>query len=121
MDGTSIATNTLLVPNIPSSFFTYQPALETIKDCFQQFGSIYVFVAMKGFARLMVIYEETQCAMEAKRKLDKTQLRWTESQRDGCETVAVTSIGDVTTDTISGSEQTMELRLYFGQVRHLSS
>ncbi|ORY94105.1 Calcipressin [Syncephalastrum racemosum] len=116
MDGTSIATNTLLVPNIPSSFFTYQAALEAIKDCFQQFGTIYVFVAMKGFARLMIIYEETKCAMEAKRKLDKTSLCWTTtSQQDGCETVHVTSIGGMTTDTIDKNGQTMELRVYFGQ------
>lgn len=74
----SIATNTLLLPDIPPFFFGCDDALLLIHDAFAAFGPIYTFVQMKGFRRLMIIFQETAHAMKAKTTLDKHHVIWKE-------------------------------------------
>ncbi|KAI9267960.1 Calcipressin [Phascolomyces articulosus] len=114
MQSNSIATNTLLMPNIPSSFFNYPTALEHVRAKFDDFGILYAFVAMKGFGRLMIIYEETICAIKARDILDKTILSWEEhSVTDGAG-IAVTNVS-VGEERPNDDRLWVEIRLYYGQ------
>lgn len=74
----SIATNTLLIPDIPTCFYGCDDAMLLIHDAFAEFGPIYTFVQMKGFRRLMIIFQETVHAMKAKNTLDKHFIIWKE-------------------------------------------
>lgn len=114
VNGQSIATNTLLMPNVPRCFFSDPSILQDVRAKFEDFGTLYAFVAMKGFARLMIIYEETECAMRAKRILDKTTLSWEETP-DAITLISLGEGNDAGRSTFN-DEQTMQVRLYFGQV-----
>ncbi|KAI9491070.1 Calcipressin-domain-containing protein [Zychaea mexicana] len=114
MQANSIATNTLLMPNVPSVFFTYPIALEHVRAKFEDFGILYAFVAMKGFGRLMIIYEETACAIKARGVLDKVHMSWRELITDsGKIEVTDVSIGEEVQAT--QDRPGMEVRLYYGQ------
>lgn len=108
----SIATNTLLLPDIPLSFFGCDDALLLIHDTFAAFGPIYTFVQMKGFRRLMIIFQETAHAMKAKTVLDKHHLLWRE-RTPFPEIIAL--VKDCDKATLDG-KQDLLLRVYYGQV-----
>jgi hypothetical protein len=109
----SIATNTLLIPSIPLCFFGCDDAMLLIHDTFATFGPIYTFVQMKGFRRLMIIFQETVHAIKAKTELDKHVIIWKERQ----------PFPEIITLTQNDPDQTWEgnqvlkLRVYYGQVR----
>ncbi|KAI8074170.1 Calcipressin-domain-containing protein [Gongronella butleri] len=75
---TTIATNTLIIPDIPKVFLTSTAALETIRSQCAAFGTLHQFIPMKSFGRLMVIYCETQRALAAKTAMDRAHVYWTE-------------------------------------------
>ncbi|ORX62729.1 hypothetical protein DM01DRAFT_1330859 [Hesseltinella vesiculosa] len=74
---TTIATNTLIIPDIPSLFFTSDMAMTTIEAQCASFGDLHRFIPMKGFGRFMVIYKDTQRAMAAKNTIDRAHVYWT--------------------------------------------
>lgn len=114
--GQSIATNTLLVPDIPRSFFSSKTALDKMKTIFEQFGPIYAFIVMKGFGRFMIIYEGTANAMKAKESLDMSMLYWLERQVPDGE-VSVEQVRVSKDSTVENSlNQKRLLRVYYGQV-----
>lgn len=114
MDSNSIATNTLLMPNIPALFFEYPASLAFLRSTFEKYGNLHAFVAMKGFRRLMIIYDETLCSVDAHDSLDKKTLLWTQPSstsesiylyiKDAGECVDVPGLDD------------MQIRIYYGQV-----
>lgn len=108
----SIATNTLLIPDIPPCFFGCDDAMLLIHDSFAEFGPIYTFVQMKGFRRLMIIFQETVQAMKAKTTLDKRVVIWKE-RKPFPKIVTLTNIQEG--DTWEGN-QVFTLRVYYGQV-----
>lgn len=97
----SIATNTLLCPNIPSEFFVCDQALLTLHDACAKFGPIYTFVPMKTFRRIMIIFQETLHALQAKTELDRLTLHW----EDSLENIGFDQTGS----------ENWTLRLYYGQ------
>ncbi|KAI8098586.1 Calcipressin-domain-containing protein [Halteromyces radiatus] len=109
----SIATNTLVIPNIPKLFFTSQDAIDTIRSMWEDFGELHQMIPMKGFRRLMVIYLDTQHAIAAKNYMDHRILYWQEIDNTmhivGLET---TSDKDISNDL---PLYEMEARVYFGQ------
>ncbi|KAI8142456.1 Calcipressin [Fennellomyces sp. T-0311] len=112
MQANSIATNTLLMPNVPSTLFNYPISLEQVRVRFDDVGVLYAFVAMKGFGRLMIIYEETAAAIKARETIDKTILSWQEHSESSGVTVTDINIGN---DIPSDRRPWMEIRLYYGQ------
>ncbi|RCH91782.1 carbohydrate-binding module 1 protein [Rhizopus azygosporus] len=100
----SIATNTLLIPNIPDCFFGCDEAMLTIHDACAYYGPLYTFVPMKTFRRIMVIYQETEHAMKAKAELDKSTVVWKNGPKD------ITIKKGDTSETNSRI-----LRFYYGQ------
>lgn len=115
---TSIATNTLIIPNIPRCFFNSQETLKTIRQQWEAYGSLCQFIPMKGFLRLMIIYMETQCAIAAKAAMDRTTLYWTIDEQQ------LVDIQGLSHDNIDKNQNdslhTMEVRVYFGQVSYLN-
>ncbi|KAF7729329.1 carbohydrate-binding module 1 protein [Apophysomyces ossiformis] len=105
----SVATNTLLVPNVPRPFFSCPSAMKLIKSKFEQFGTVHDFIAMKGFARLMIVYEETMAAMAAKEAMDKTMLLW---KMVGEEINLLSLDNEMALDE---STMSMAIRIYYGQ------
>lgn len=60
-----IRTNTLAVTPLPRSFF--QPViLELLRAHFSSFGAINQWVPLPGFARIIIVYEQEECAENAK-------------------------------------------------------
>ncbi|KAG2227114.1 hypothetical protein INT45_003844 [Circinella minor] len=114
MHSKSIATNTLLMPNVPSSFFNYPTALEHVRSKFDDFGILYAFVAMKGFGRLMIIYEETACAIKARDTIDKMILSWEERTMKDDSGIEVFNV-NIVEEKPSNDQLWMEIRLYYGQ------
>lgn len=127
---TSIATNTLIIPNIPHSFFLSDDALETIRSQWATFGQLHQLIPMKGFGRLMVIYLDTQCAITAKKYMDQASLYWIEDYDASNNKKTAHIVGLRTVDgsadstelinnvsTLTDSVYEMEVRVYFGQVR----
>ncbi|KAI8087049.1 Calcipressin-domain-containing protein [Gilbertella persicaria] len=111
----SIATNTLLVPDVPLCFFGCDDAMLTIHDAFAKFGLLYTFVPMKGFRRLMIIYQETTHALEAKKTLNHSILAW--KQREPFPEIlelAEKNI-DLKKDWQNQGKQVFDIRVYFGQ------
>ncbi|KAI7881191.1 Calcipressin [Lichtheimia hyalospora FSU 10163] len=113
MDGYSIATNTLLMPNIPALFFDYPAALAFLRSTFEQHGSLHAFIAMKGFRRLMIIYEETLCAVNAHDSLDKDTLLWSHPSTES-EPIHLYIKAPGEQACIPGTHD-MQIRLYYGQ------
>jgi hypothetical protein len=113
----TIATNTITIPNIPKEFFESPHVFEDLQNFLQVYGPLHTFVAIKGFARIMAVYEETQSAIEAKDELDKTQVLWRQT-RDLTDVELVQFISDHDQQPISHSNDIHNflLRLYFGQV-----
>lgn len=72
-----IATNTLLVTNIPKHTFNAS-ALSHLQAHFEQFGPLERFIPLKSFARCMIIYSATEDAVEAKGATDRTIVLSTE-------------------------------------------
>lgn len=114
MDGHSIATNTLLMPNIPALFFEYPASLDFLRSTFEQHGSLHAFIAMKGFRRLMIIYDETLCAVNALESLDKKTLLWNPPSTTSNTIQLYIKDADEHVD-IPGIDG-MQIRLYYGQV-----
>lgn len=108
----SIATNTLLIPDIPLCFFGCDDAMLMIHDAFSAFGPLYTFVQMKGFCRLMIVFQETEHAMKAKTTLDKHYIIWKE-RKPFPEIVTITNEKDEETWQ---DYEILELRVYYGQV-----
>lgn len=126
MNGYTVATNTLLMPNVPAIFFQNPTVISTIRQHFESFGDLYTFVVIKGFRRLMIVYNETSSAVKARDFLDRRMLSWT--------TVDHSIVEDLSLDYISSSMgcqaqqqppssplpgrryEDMIVRLYFGQV-----
>lgn len=100
-------------------FFDSPSVFEDLRNCLQVYGSLHTFVAIKGFARIMAVFEETQSAILAKNELDKTEIGWVkdpqQSQihlvRFGSEDGSHTAHDDV---------HCFLLRLYYGQVSPLT-
>jgi hypothetical protein len=112
----SIATNTLLIPEIPLCFFGCDNAMLTIYDAFAEFGPIYTFVPMKGFRRLMIVFQETVHAMQAKKSLDRHSLVWKE-KKPFPGIITLTKLENEQDKAVWEQYQLFELRVYFGQVR----
>lgn len=109
----SIATNTLLIPDIPKCFFGCDDAMLLLHDAFAEFGPIFTFVPMKGFRRIMIIYQETVHALKAKKDLDKHVVIYKDRVNDFPEIVTLS-------DPSSWSDTDYDvflLRVYFGQVK----
>ena len=117
MQSKSIATNTLLMPNIPSSFFNYPMALEHVRTKFDDFGILYAFVAMKGFGRLMIIYEETACAIKARDTVDNLILSWEERTMEDDSGIEVFNVS-IDKEKPDSDRLCMKIRLYYGQVSY---
>ncbi|KAI9310696.1 Calcipressin-domain-containing protein [Dichotomocladium elegans] len=116
MQAQSIATNTLLMPNIPLCFFENPTALETLRAKFNEFGAIYAFVAMKGFRRFMIVYEETLCAKNARDALDTQWLVWTEQPSSTTMGGLIVNEVRILSAVQPGSiTKHMRIRLYYGQ------
>ncbi|CDH58255.1 predicted protein [Lichtheimia corymbifera JMRC:FSU:9682] len=113
MDSRSIATNTLLMPNIPALFFEYPASLDFLRSTFEQHGSLHAFIAMKGFRRLMIIYDETLCAVNALESLDKKTLLWSPPSTTSKTIQLYIKDADERVD-IPGIDG-MQIRLYYGQ------
>ncbi|KAG0168914.1 hypothetical protein DFQ30_004170 [Apophysomyces sp. BC1015] len=105
----SVATNTLLVPNVPRPFFFCPSALTLIRNKFEEYGAVHDFIAMKGFGRLMIIYEETMSAMAAREAMDKTTLLW---KAVGQEVDMLTLDNEM---ELEESMMAMAIRIYYGQ------
>jgi hypothetical protein len=112
----SIATNTLLIPEIPLCFFGCDDAMLMIHDAFAEFGPIYTFVPMKGFRRLMIIFQETAHAMKAKKSLDRHTLVWKEKQPFP-DIITLTILENDQDKAVWEQHRLFELRVYYGQVR----
>ncbi|KAI8981448.1 Calcipressin-domain-containing protein [Pilobolus umbonatus] len=109
----SIATNTLIIPNIPSCFFGCDDAMLLIHDTFVEYGRLYSFVPMKGFRRLMIIYQETASATKAKQDLDKSTLLWQETEPFP----TMISLNKPNSDYVNEDKdyESLEIRVYYGQ------
>ncbi|KAL0078605.1 Calcipressin [Phycomyces blakesleeanus] len=105
----SIATNTLLIPDIPKNFFACSSAMKQIEEKFAEFGTISQFILMKGFGRIMVIYEETMAAIKAKLEIDRATLFWKQEN----ENVEIIAMGKDLENIWNAN--TLEIRIYFGQ------
>lgn len=108
----SIATNTLLIPDVPKSFYGCDDAMLLLHDAFAEFGPLYTFVPMKGFRRIMIIYQETVHALNAKKELDRHVIVYKERVNNFPEIVTLSNEQD-------WNDQDYELfllRVYFGQV-----
>ncbi|KAH8553121.1 Calcipressin-domain-containing protein [Umbelopsis sp. PMI_123] len=118
----TIATNTITIPNIPKEFFESPHVFEDLQNFLQVYGPLHTFVAIKGFARIMAVYEETQSAIEAKDELDKTQVLWRQT-RDLTDVELVQFISDHDQQPISHSNDIHNflLRLYFGQHTNINA
>lgn len=112
----SIATNTLLIPDVPATFFGCDDALLTLHDAFAEFGPIYTFVPMKGFRRLMIIYQETVHAMKAKQALDRHSIVYRE--REPFPEIVTYAKVDSDTEQVwrDAGNVVLQLRVYYGQV-----
>ncbi|KAI8376119.1 Calcipressin [Radiomyces spectabilis] len=97
----SIATNTLLIPDIPKEVFQSPEAICEIRELCATFGDLHQFIAMKSFRRFMVIYEDTLSSMRAKNALDRSWVTWT--------------------DNTCGVLEPLEIRVYYGQHSPLHS
>ncbi|CDH49383.1 predicted protein [Lichtheimia corymbifera JMRC:FSU:9682] len=113
------------MPNVPAIFFQNPTVISTIRQHFESFGDLYTFVVIKGFRRLMIVYNETSSAVKARDFLDRRMLSWT--------TVDHSIVEDLSLDYISSSMgcqaqqqppssplpgrryEDMIVRLYFGQ------
>ncbi|KAI8365533.1 Calcipressin [Blakeslea trispora] len=111
----SIATNTLLIPNVPLCFFGCDDAMLTIHDAFADFGPLYTFVPMKGFRRLMIIYQETIHALQAKKALDHSLLSWKSQEPFPKILGLVTKDSGLETSWQEQDNQVTHIRVYFGQ------
>ena len=105
------------MPNIPSSFFNYPMALEHVRTTFDDFGILYAFVAMKGFGRLMIIYEETTCAIKARNTIDRLILSWEELKMADDSGIEVSNVS-IDQEKPDNDRLWMEIRLYYGQVSY---
>lgn len=112
----SIATNTLLIPDVPANFFGCDDALLILHDAFAEFGPIYTFVPMKGFRRLMIIYQETAHAMKAKQTLDRHSIVYRE--REPFPEIVTYAKVDSDTEQVwrDAGNVVLQLRVYYGQV-----
>lgn len=104
----SIATNTLLIPNIPDLFFSCDQVMLTLHDACAHFGPLYTFVPMKTFRRIMVIFQETAHAIKAKESLDRSVLVWKQNE---LENIAFENATSTNTD----DAERLLLRFYYGQ------
>ncbi|GAN10894.1 calcipressin [Mucor ambiguus] len=111
----SIATNTLLIPDVPAIFFGCDDALLTLHDAFAEFGPIYTFVPMKGFRRLMIIFQETVHAMKAKQALDRHSIVYRE--REPFPEIVTYAKVDNDTEQVwkDAGNVVLQLRVYYGQ------
>jgi hypothetical protein len=113
----SIATNTLTIPDIPKEFFEYPQVFDDLRNFLQMYGPLHTFVAIKGFARIMAVYEETASAIMAKSELDKTEVYWRKSiDSTDIEIVQFIANDEQRPTTLSDDIVHFLLRLYFGQV-----
>lgn len=113
----SIATNTLTIPDIPKEFFECPQVFEDLRNFLQMYGPLHTFVAIKGFARIMAVYEETTSAIVAKSELDKTEVYWRKSiDSTQVEIVQFVADDEQRPPTLSDDFHHFLLRLYFGQV-----
>ncbi|KAI7872428.1 Calcipressin-domain-containing protein [Spinellus fusiger] len=107
----SIATNTLLLPDIPKCLMKCDSSLKSLKVKFEEFGSLSQFIVMKGFGRIMVVYESTAHAMQAKKTMDRETVAWhKETDSDTPHTLVFGQPPDSYL-----LENSFELRLYYGQ------
>lgn len=113
----SIATNTLLIPDIPPCFYGCDDAMLLIHDAFAAFGPLFKFVQMKGFRRLMLIFQETAHAMKAKKALDRHYIIWRERQPFP-EIITFTKEKD---EVKWKDHEFLEIRVYYGQVKKENS
>ncbi|KAI8583866.1 hypothetical protein K450DRAFT_296646 [Umbelopsis ramanniana AG] len=112
----SIATNTLTIPDIPKEFFECPQVFEDLRNFLQMYGPLHTFVAIKGFARIMAVYEETTSAIMAKSELDKTNVYWKKSTESAdLEIVQFLAEDEQPPTTLSDDIRHFLLRLYFGQ------
>ncbi|KAI7907966.1 Calcipressin [Cokeromyces recurvatus] len=112
----SIATNTLLIPDIPIYFFGCDDAMLTIHDAFAEFGPLYTFVPMKGFRRLMIIFQETIHAMNAKKALDRFIMVWKENPSSFPDIITlITRNKEIEQTWIDANNQIRQFRVYYGQ------
>ncbi|ORZ25454.1 Calcipressin [Absidia repens] len=121
----SIATNTLLIPNIPPSFFVGDQALQYLRKECARYGEVHQFIPMKGFGRVMVIYVDTTCAITAKDAVDEAKIYWIEIKDNDTKRARILGIDhgddDIAelcrnireTSSIPYSEK--YIRVYFGQ------
>jgi hypothetical protein len=113
----SIATNTLLIPNIPTCFFGSDDAMLLIHDACAAFGPLYTFVKMKGFGRLMVIYRDTANSIKAKQQLDRNHLIWKEREPFP-EIISLTKLDETDIKAwVDLGYKVLDLRVYYGQVK----
>ncbi|KAI9022228.1 Calcipressin [Phycomyces nitens] len=105
----SIATNTLLIPDIPKNFFACSSAMKQIEEKFAEFGPVSQFILMKGFGRIMVIYEETMAAINAKQAIDRAILFWEQDN----ENITIIAMGKDLEPIWNANG--LEIRIYFGQ------
>lgn len=126
MNGYTVATNTLLMPNVPALFFQNPTVISTIRQHFESFGDLYTFVVIKGFRRLMIVYNETTSAVKARDFLDRRMLSWTTVDHSIVEDLSLDYISNMgcqsqrqrpASSPLPGREyEDMIVRLYFGQV-----
>ncbi|KAL1915221.1 uncharacterized protein VTP21DRAFT_7497 [Calcarisporiella thermophila] len=65
-----IATNTLIIPNVPIAYFTHPEDFASLRERLDVFGPNR-FIPIRSFARIFVVYFETQNAINAKNQLDR--------------------------------------------------
>jgi hypothetical protein len=113
----TVATNTITIPNIPKEFFACPQIFDDLRNCLLVYGPLHTFVAIKGFARIMAVFEATDSAMLAKSELDKTEIGWQSNQQDS--SIHLISFGDQDDNSMAQDESVnlFVLRLYYGQVR----
>ncbi|KAG2183585.1 hypothetical protein INT43_006591 [Umbelopsis isabellina] len=110
-----VATNTITIPNIPKEFFACPQIFDDLRNCLLVYGQLHTFVAIKGFARIMAVFEATDSAMLAKSELDKTEIGWKCNQDDS--SIHLISFGgeDDNQMTLDDGVNLFVLRLYYGQ------
>jgi hypothetical protein len=67
------ATNTLIVPGLPPSFFDAL-VLQALRDLFISYGQLFSWAPLRGLGRIIVVYRDERNAEDAKRGIDGLDL-----------------------------------------------
>ncbi|CAE6436624.1 unnamed protein product [Rhizoctonia solani] len=59
------ATNTLIIPSLPASFFD-PLVLQALRDLFGSYGHLHTWAPLRGLARIILVYWDDQSAEDAK-------------------------------------------------------